>query len=203
MHFHFDLLLVFEIIGTIAFALSGAFVAMEKHMDIFGVVILGLTTAVGGGIIRDMIIGVTPPIAFQEPVYAAVAIGTSVIAFVPKLRELINHPDSKVILIMDTIGLGVFTVIGVRAGMNFENEFLSIFLGALTGVVGGVLRDLFAKNPPYIFYKHFYACASLCGALLTVLLWRWNVTYAMLLGAILVIVLRLLAAKNRWKLPKA
>ena len=198
-----DLLLVFEIVGTIAFALSGAYVAIEKHMDIFGVVVLGTTTAVGGGIIRDMILGVTPPIDFQEPVYAGIAILISLIAFIPRLRETLNKPNNPVLLVMDTIGLAVFTVIGVRAGMAFDNVFLAVFVGALTGVGGGVVRDIFANNKPYIFFKHFYACASLIGAALTVLLWNWDKSWAMLIGAVAVFVLRILAARFRWKLPKA
>ncbi|MBR5357080.1 MAG: trimeric intracellular cation channel family protein [Lachnospiraceae bacterium] len=191
-----------EIIGTIAFAISGAMVGIEKKMDIFGVIVLGMTTAVGGGIIRDLLIGVVPPMAFQEPVYALTAIGTSIIVFLPFVRNRINK-ISRTILVMDSIGLGIFTVIGLRAGASFDNAFLSLFLGLVTGVGGGVLRDMFAKDQPMIFIKHFYASASIIGAAVYLLLWNINEETSMIVGAATVIVLRLLAAKFRWHLPKA
>lgn len=196
-------LLILELIGTIAFAISGAGVAIEKKMDIFGVAILGTSTAVGGGIIRDIILGKTPPAAFEQPIYAIVAITVSLIVFIPKIRRIINKQNSLPILIMDSIGLAVFTVIGVRAGMALGNIFLAVFVGVLTGVGGGVLRDLFAGNRPQIFVKHFYACASLCGAIAAVALWKIGGNIAMLVGAALTVTLRLLAAKFKWSLPKA
>lgn len=200
----FDLLFVLEILGTVAFAISGAGVAIEKKMDIFGVAILGTTTAVGGGIIRDIILGITPPTAFREPVYALLAIAVSVIVFIPGVRKTVEHQYDIPFVIVDSVGLGVFTVIGVRAGMSLDNVFLSVFVGVLTGVGGGVVRDLFAGNRPYIFIKHFYACASIIGAVLTVGLWNvLGETSSMVAGASVVIVLRLLAAKFRWSLPKA
>ena len=197
------ILLILEIIGTIAFAISGASVAIEKKMDIFGVAILGLTTAVAGGIIRDIIIGETPPMAFREPIYALLAIAVSLVMFIPKIRSLINKPNSVPLIIMDSVGLAVFTVIGVRAGMAYGNVFLALFVGVLTGVGGGVLRDLFAGNRPYIFIKHFYACASLIGAICAVGLWYFGELIAMISGAAVTLILRLLAAKFKWSLPKA
>ncbi|MBR5356164.1 MAG: trimeric intracellular cation channel family protein [Lachnospiraceae bacterium] len=196
------MIFVLEIIGTIAFAISGAMVGIEKKMDIFGVLVLGMTTAVGGGIIRDLLIGVVPPMAFQEPVYALTAIAVSIVVFLPFVRNRINK-ISKTILLMDSIGLGIFTVIGLRAGAPFENAFLSIFLALVTGVGGGVLRDMFAKDQPMIFIKHFYASASIIGAVVSLLLWDINVETSMIVGAATVIVLRILAAKFRWHLPKA
>ena len=196
------MIFVLEIIGTIAFAISGAMVGIEKKMDIFGVLVLGMTTAVGGGIIQDLHIGVVPPMAFQEPVYALTAIAVSIVVFLPFVRNRINK-ISKTILLMDSIGLGIFTVIGLRAGAPFENAFLSIFLALVTGVGGGVLRDMFAKDQPMIFIKHFYASASIIGAVVSLLLWNINEETSMIVGAATVIVLRILAAKFRWHLPKA
>ncbi len=193
----------FEIIGTIAFAMSGASVAIRNKMDIFGVAVLGTTTAVGGGIIRDLILGVIPPMAFQKSIYALVAVVVSLIDFITVIRK---HAvtENVVFLIMDTIGLGVFTVVGVKAGMVYSNTFLSVFVGVLTGVGGGVLRDLFAGTRPYIFVKHFYACASIIGALATAILWKYiGEDISMIVGAVLIIILRLLAAKFHWSLPKA
>ena len=192
-----------EILGTVAFAISGVNVAVSKKMDVLGVVVLGLVTAVGGGIIRDIILGITPPTAFREPVYMMVAIGVSIICFIPPIRRWINRRE-MILRVIDAIGLGVFTVVGVRASIPFTSGFLSIFVGTLTGVGGGVLRDVFATNKPYIFVKHFYACASLLGAIACTYLWRvMDGIWAMVIGAVLTIVLRLLAAKFRWSLPKA
>ena len=183
---------------------------INKKMDIFGVCILGLTVAVGGGVIRDVILGNTPPNTFQNPVYALVAIGVSVIVFIPKVRSLLKKTPrgyEMTMRIMDSVGLGVFTVVGVQVAYSAPYEvgyFLVIFVGVLTGVGGGILRDLFADDMPYIFVKHIYACASLAGAVLCAVFWNilGSVT-AMIIGSAATITLRLLAAHYRWSLPKA
>ncbi len=206
----FSVITVFEIIGTVAFAASGAIVALKKEMDIFGVAILGLFTAVGGGVIRDMILGNTPPAVFKDPVYAVVAIITSVIIFLPKVRGLLKKSPKVydiVMLIMDSVGLGIFTVAGIQTAKSVNPDsgyFLLVFVGIVTGVGGGLLRDICAGVTPYIFVKHFYACASLFGSLLCALLWNYtSENIAMISGSAAVLVLRILAAKFRWSLPKA
>ncbi len=206
----FSVITVFEIIGTVAFAASGAIVALKKEMDIFGVAILGLFTAVGGGVIRDMILGNTPPAVFKDPVYALVAIITSVIIFLPSVRGLLKKSPKVydiVMLIMDSVGLGIFTVAGIQTAKTVNPDsgyFLLVFVGIVTGVGGGLLRDICAGVTPYIFIKHFYACASLSGSLLCAFLWNYtSESIAMISGASAVLVLRILAAKFRWSLPKA
>lgn len=200
---------VFEIIGTVAFALSGAMTGLQKRMDIFGVAILGLTTAVGGGVIRDIVLGQTPPAMFSDPLYALVAIGVAIVAFFPSVRRLFDKGHTAyevVMLLMDSVGLGVFTVVGIRVAHEVtvaDNPFLMLFVGVVTGIGGGVLRDIMAGNTPYIFIKHFYASASLIGALVCIGLWHWlGETVAMIAGAAVVIVLRLLAARFHWSLPR-
>lgn len=201
---------LFEIIGTIAFAVSGALVAVEKKMDILGVIIMGLTTAVGGGVLRDVLIGNVPPVAFVDPVYAMVAIVTSVIVFLPKVRNFFGEIKSKFelgLLLMDTVGLAVFTVVGVAVCKNTVTDcglFLAIFVGTITGVGGSILRDVLAGNTPYVFVKHFYACASIIGAVICAVIWDYTgKVAAMIMGAAVVVLLRGLAAHFRWKLPKA
>jgi len=196
------LFFIFDMIGTVAFAISGALTAIRKKMDIFGVAILGMTTAVAGGIIRDLILGITPPAAFVQPVYALTAIAVSLIMFIPAIRKAISHLES-VLLVMDSIGLAIFTVTGVNAGMAHHNLFLTVFVGTVTGVGGGVLRDLFAGNRPYIFVKHFYACASIIGSLISALLWNFNEVLAVIAGMAAIFILRILAAIFKWSLPKA
>lgn len=200
---------VLEIIGTIAFAISGAITGIKKNMDIFGVIILAVTTSVGGGIIRDLILGINPPGAFRHPVYGLVAIGVAVFQFLFSMARAKNpklHTYETALLLMDSIGLGIFTVVGIQTAFQTSTKYnivLLVFVGMITGVGGGVLRDVMAGNTPYIFVKHIYACASLAGAILCALLWRINNTAAILSGAALTIVIRVLAAKFRWSLPKA
>lgn len=203
------LIFVFEIIGTVAFAVSGAMTGLKNKMDIFGVMILGVVTAVGGGVIRDLILGITPPGMFGKPVYAVVAMVTAVITFLPAVRRLLTKNQRVhdfVLLILDSLGLGVFTVVGIQTAYRVSSgygAFLIVFVGVITGVGGGVLRDVFAGERPYIFVKHIYASASIAGAIACVLLWSVNSTAAVVVGAVLVFVIRLLAAHFRWSLPKA
>ena len=182
---------------------------MEKKMDIFGVAILGLTTAVGGGIIRDMLIGNTPPQTFQDPVYAVISIVTAIIVFYlagRRKNSMSPHLWDILLLVMDTLGLGIFTVVGVNTGIRqgyMDNVFLLVFLGTITGVGGGLLRDMMASVPPYIFVKHIYACASIIGAVVCVYMNRFvgNVQ-AMVVSSIVVVLIRYLAAHYRWNLPR-
>lgn len=199
---------ILEIIGTIAFAASGAMTALKKDMDIFGVAILGLTTAVGGGAVRDIILGVTPPTMFEKPIYALVAAIVSVIVFVPAIRHLLTknmYLYDHVIRVMDSLGLAIFTVMGISTAKGVSDEhnlFLLVFVSVITGVGGGLMRDIMAGDMPYIFVKHIYACASIAGAVTCALLWEMlGTVWAMFIGAALVFVIRLLAAHFKWSLP--
>ena len=198
-----------ELIGTVAFAISGAVVGIQKKMDIFGVAILAMTTAVGGGIIRDVILNITPPAAFRNPVFTLSSIVIGIIMFVIYRHhfEMQKHAVYDVLLrIMDAIGLSLFTVIGVETAyihVADANAYLAIFVGVLTGVGGGILRDVLAGNTPYVFVKHFYACASLIGAVVCAVCWSWLGSLpSMLIGAGLIMVLRNMAVHYRWSLPK-
>ena len=211
MKFSIDtVILAIELVGVLSFAASGAMTGLRKNMDLFGVCILGLTTAVGGGVLRDVILGSTPPATFQNPIYAAVAIVTSLVLFLPRVRRLLNRSQRLYdlgMLAMDTLGLGIFTVMGVQIAYTRVAEptvFLLVFVVVVTGVGGGVLRDMMAGNTPYIFVKHVYASASLAGALVCVLFWLPGLeVYAMGAGAVTVIVIRVLSAYYHWNLPHA
>lgn len=205
-----EFLLILEIIGTVAFAVSGAMTGLVKKMDIFGVVILGLTTAVGGGVIRDLVLGNTPPATFQDPVYAVVALVTALVLFLPQVRRLLIRNQAlydRVLFLMDAAGLGIFTVVGVRfayAHVPQATLFLLIFVGVVTGAGGGVLRDIMAGDTPYIFVKHVYASASLVGAMVCGLLWhRLGEMPSMMIGLGLVMLIRVLSRHFQWSLPKA
>jgi len=204
------LILLFELMGTVAFAWSGAMVAIQKKMDLLGVILLGLTTATGGGVIRDLLLGDTPPHMFRNPLYAILAVATAVVVFLPAVRRFFfkkQHLHEIFLLIMDSVGLGIFTTAGIRtavASTDSFNVFLLLFVGVLTGVGGGVLRDILAGDRPYIFVKHFYATAAIIGALVCLALWHLlGETPSMFIGSAVIIVLRLLAARYHWNLPRS
>lgn len=205
------LLTIFVLIGTVPAAISGAMLGIQKEMDIFGVSILGLATGVGGGAIRDIVLGITPPAMFVDPIYALTAIGTSMLTFFPLIHhEFTKHPKlyEMLMLVTDSIGLGVFTMVGVQTAYAQEQHysfFLIIFVGTITGVGGGVLRDLLAGRVPYILAKHhLYATACIVGAVAGALLWPViGDLWAMVAGALLIFLIRMLAAHYRWSLPKA
>ena len=200
---------VLELAGTVAFAASGALTAMKKKMDLLGILVLAVITAVGGGILRDLILGVTPPLAFRNPRNVLVAVGTALLLFLPFLRHRLMHNQRRfdaAMLLLDSLGLGVFTVMGIWNALQFDPDrstFLLVLVGVLTGVGGGVVRDVLAGDTPYIFVKHIYACASLAGAVSMMALRGVLPIYAsMLLSAVLVFVIRLLSAHFRWNLPR-
>ena len=191
-------LFILEIVGTAVFAASGALAGLQRQLDAFGVVILGVCTACGGGVM------------FCQPVYALVAMGVSALVFLPAVRHLLaveSRAYELVMLWLDSIGLGLFTGGGVQCAFQQAqdyNLFLLVFVGVITGVGGGVLRDVLSNQKPYIFVKHFYACPTLIGALLCALCWRHlGDIPSMLLGAAVILVLRLCAAHFRWGLPHA
>lgn len=205
------IIFIMEIMGTVAFASSGALTAIKQDMDIFGINVLGIITAAGGGVIRDIIIGHTPPVMFQRPVYAIVAMITCNILFLifccnrHFLENKFIVTYEKLMMMLDAVGLGIFTVTGVSTGMGTEyhsNFFLVLFLGVITGVGGGVLRDILATQKPYILVKHVYACASLTGAVVCIVLWPAGSIPAMWAGAAAVLLIRILAMVFRWNLPR-
>lgn len=211
MELHATIFFPIEIIGTVAFASSGAMVAVRKKLDLFGIIVLGVITAVGGGMLRDLMIGSIPPNIFRNPVYVFTAFLTVLILFLLFRRwpfllgSRYIESYEKVMNILDAIGLGAFTVIGIDTGVDagYGNyHFLIIFLGVITGIGGGILRDIMAGETPFVLKKHVYACASISGACLYVLLLQFTHSdYAMLLGALLVIAIRILASHYRWNLP--
>lgn len=200
---------IFEIIGTIAFAASGADVAIKKKMDLFGITVLGVTTAVGGGIIRDIILNKDELTAFTSPIYITLAIVTSIITFLLKNKRIIDV-DSKFFNFVDALGLGVFTIVGSQQAIqikqitdiNARNIILIMFTGAITGVGGGIIRDIFANRVPVIFEKNIYALASVLGTIILMLLYRVDIKFAMLIASFTVIIVRILSIKFNVSLPK-
>ncbi|SMB91044.1 Uncharacterized membrane protein YeiH [Desulfonispora thiosulfatigenes DSM 11270] len=159
---------VFEIIGTIAFAISGALVGINKELDYLGVVTLAVTTALGGGVVRDVLIGQTPPTAFSSSSFIIMSIVSAIIVFHfhDKLLKF-RYP----IQLSDALGLGAFTTIG--ASIAIANDLTSPFVVALlalsTGAGGGIIRDVFVKEIPFVFRKEIYGSASILGSLIYLL----------------------------------
>ena len=200
MNIQDSIIFFMEILGTIAFAASGAMVGIRKRMDIFGICVLGVVTAVGGGMTRDVILGKLPS-ALEKPVYVVVSVITSLAIFVllyikhDLLSGRLGTFYDKAMLIMDSVGLGIFTSLGVMSGIDNgypDNSFLLVFIGMLTGVGGGLMRDMMAGEEPYIFV----------GALGCVWIYReWGRLTAVFIGAFIVMAIRFLAAHYRWNLP--
>lgn len=209
---NWTLLGIFDLAGTIAFAISGSFVGIHKKMDIFGVNVLAVTTACGGGLMRDLIIGKIPPRMFLNPFYVGIAALVANIVFWQVYRHQhlprkMAHLYDWMLFWFDTVGLASFTVDGVMTGVEAgygDNGFLIVFLGFMTGVGGGALRDVLADQMPDIFLKHIYALAAIAGGLSMLLWFRLSASWriSMLGGFVTVIVLRYLAARFRWNLPK-
>lgn len=205
---------ILEMIGTVAFASSGAVAAIDKKMDIFGVNVLGATTAVGGGIMRDIILGLTPPTAFSKPVYILLAVLTSTLLFsVAYFKPAVLHSKLKsdyydrLMFWCDTAGLGIFTVVGIQTAANVikeNNSFFFVFIGVLTGVGGGVLRDIMAGETPYILVKHIYACAAIAGGVVCVITREpAGEAAGVVFGLTVTVAIRFLAAHFRWNLMRA
>ena len=206
------ILFILEIIGTISFAVSGAFVAIKAKFDIFGVLFIGCITAVGGGIMRDTLIGNIPPLIFSRVYLLLIACGSALAVFwisyhyrkkFDGTREKIEHINN----VFDAIGLAAFTVMSTELAFTYgfeKNIMFSLVLGVLPAVGGGVLRDILTETPPFIFTKHIYALAAIGGAGLyyAMRLGMQNAILPTILAMALVIGVRMLATKYHWKLPK-
>ncbi len=210
MDFDQSIIFFIEIIGTIAFSASGAMVAINKKMDVFGVCILGVTTAVGGGMIRDICLSMIPN-SLIKPIYIQVALITALVIFTVvyfiKIETKIQykHILDNIMMAMDSLGLGIFTAMGVAKGIDnglSENTLLLVFIGTVTAVGGGLLRDIMAGVKPYIFTKHIYACASIIGTFAYIWTYRTlGELFAIINATAIVVVIRYLARHYKWNLP--
>ncbi|MFT5847985.1 MAG: putative membrane protein YeiH [Psychroserpens sp.] len=192
---------IIDILGTIAFAISGVLVALNKRMDPFGVLIIAFVTAVGGGTLRDVMIGVSPVSWMTNMTYVYVIFGSTVFAIV--LRNKINYLRTSLFL-FDTIGIGLYTVVGIEKGLNAGlHPIICIALGTMTACFGGVIRDILCNEIPVIFRKEIYATACILGGLTYFLLrlFMANTNLIFIIAIIVVIVIRLIAVKFKVSLP--
>lgn len=209
---YYAVISVLEILGTVSFAISGSLVAISRKLDLFGVLVLGCITATGGGMLRDVLIGRVPPTVFSNSVIIVLAALTSVLVFIVSYinRKHFSGFSTKIETInniFDALGLSVFSVLGTQTVCNagFESQALfCILMGMITGVGGGIFRDILADKTPYVLKKHVYAMASLCGSTLYYFL-RIFVEDNILVSTvsmILIFAIRMLATRYLWKLPK-
>lgn len=201
---------IFDYLGTAAFALSGATLGMQKKMDIFGVSMLALATAVGGGMIRDVLVGNTPPASLRDPIYILISLA-AVFALAFLSRTLRRTPRRRQLSLLlfhlsDTFGLASFTVTGAVVGLAADSHsqfLLPIVLGMMTACGGGVIRDICALRIPIIFRHEVYASASLAGGIVFCLARPWLSLYQVgLLTFFVVLAVRLPAIYYKWELPR-
>jgi len=194
---------VLDLFGTMAFAVSGAFKAIEKKSDIVGIILLATITGLAGGTIRDIIIGKVPPNSIADPIYIAITVATGIVIFL-LFSRLKKHWN--LFLKFDAIGLGVFTIIGATFAYNiFGLNFLAIaFAGIVTAIGGGILRDVFVQDTPIIFVKELYASASFIGVVVFyfILVLDGSLYLATIVGIIITTGLRMVSMKFNWNLPR-
>ncbi|MFI3329962.1 MAG: trimeric intracellular cation channel family protein [bacterium] len=201
-------LFILEIIGTIAFTIGASVLAIKSKMDVLGVIILSIIAALGGGLMRDVILH-KDIVLFEEPIYLIITVITSLIIFITfyfiKKTDFFDNKYFNIFLnIMDGIGLGVFVVVGANAALNLTSNLLFIvFCALITGVGGGVVRDLMINRIPVIFRKHIYALAALVGIIIYLIFSHYNLE---LLGSVTAIVsitiIRILSQHFELSLPK-
>ena len=212
------ILLVIEILGIISFSISGSIVAIDKGMDVFGVVLLGVVTSFGGGIMRDLIIGNVPPLFFGKIIHlVAVSVFTAILvfAFAYAFKRWYVKEEAKIIIVnnyIDAVGLGAFAVSGVKICLSVcegGGAFLAICMGVITAVGGGVLRDVCLGDVPFILRKRIYALAAIVGAslyyLIDVVVLPDGVIgdiVGSVVGVAAVVLIRVLATHFKWNLPK-
>ena len=202
---------IMELIGTIAFAISGALIAVRRNLDLFGVVLVGCITSVGGGIMRDLFLGKFPPNIFSNVIVLIIAAITAIVVFVisyfnankfesfEKRIESINN-------FFDAVGLAAFSAIGTEMACELGFSDMAIFsisMGLLTGIGGGIIRDILVDSTPYVLKKHIYALASIIGSTIYYIIRiNGNKIVALIVSIPIIVIIRLLAAKYHWKLPK-
>lgn len=190
-----------DILGTIAFAISGVLVAFNKRMDLFGILIIAFVTAVGGGTLRDVLIGETPVSWMRDMTYTYVILASAIFAII--FRSKINYLRTSLFL-FDTIGIGLYTLVGIEKGLNAGlNPIICIALGTMTASFGGVTRDILCNEIPVIFRKEIYATACILGGITYFVLREFPIKedFVFVIAGLVVIIARLLAVKFKIALP--
>lgn len=190
-----------EVVGTVAFAAAGALVGVKKRLDIFGVAMLAVTTAVGGGIMRDTLIGNIPPLAFRNPMFIFISL---VVAGLVSIYVKQVARQQRLLNFCDALGLGAFTATGASLALSHDSALLVITVGVVTGTGGGVLRDIFVREIPLVFHTEIYAVAAAIGAACFYGLQKLlPVDMALYLACLITVAIRLLSLYYGINLPRA
>jgi len=196
------LIYYFDLIGTFVFAISGVLTASEKKFDVFGASVIAFVTAIGGGTLRDILIGDSPVGWIKDLNYLYIIIIAIVVSLFFKKRVIQLR---NTLFLFDTVGIGVFTIIGVQKSLNFGiSPIIAIMMGTISAVFGGVIRDILTNETPLIFRKEIYATPCILGGAiyLTLLHFNINIQLVSFMTAVLIIGVRLLAVKKKWALPR-
>lgn len=192
----------FDLLGTVAFAASGALAGVRRGMDLLGVIVLGIVTATGGGVMRDVLLNDTPPFCFKNELYLYLAVAASVVVFLtPRSFERMN----RAMLLLDALGLGTFLVIGTSKALQFNLGLMgAIIMGVMTATCGGLVRDLLSNQIPLILQREIYASACVVGGALFYFLHFTEVpnTVNLTVSAATVIAIRCAALVKGWQLPR-
>ena len=203
-----------EILGTIAFSASGAMIAIQRRLDLFGIIFISVITSFGGGIVRDIMLGSFPPRMFYNFELLALARIVSLAVFVISYISIKKGKVEKrsevfefIKNVIDAVGLAAFSIAGVQITVSAgyaDNALLCVLMGMMTGVGGGILRDMMTRSIPYVLRKHVYALASLSGSVVFYLLIRVGVneTLSLIITMVFIVAVRVLAAKYKWSLPR-
>ena len=202
MEIHQNFNFLIEILGTIAFAMSGSFAAMQKRLDPFGVLIIAFVTSVGGGTVRDLLLDV--PVFWMHDILMCTVI------FVTCLFSMIFKSIEKkfrvTLSLFDSFGLGLFTIVGIQKGLSADlHPIICLTLGTITGCFGGIIRDILLNRIPLIFRKEIYATACIVGGGAFMLLAKFtNFSYGFvqIFTILLIVTIRTLAQKFQWQIPK-
>jgi uncharacterized membrane protein YeiH len=197
-----EIIYLIDILGTFAFAISGALVALDKNFDIFGVIIIAFVTAVGGGMLRDILINAHPINWIGDLNYLYTIFLAVIFTFLVKSKIAYL---SKTMFLFDTIGISVFTLLGLQKGLSYElHPLVAVIMGMISAVFGGVLRDVLTNRVPLIFEKEIYASACLSGGVMYLILNHFMVeeNINFIISALVVVIIRVVAVRFSLELPK-
>lgn len=198
-----DWLYLSDCFGVLVFAISGALAAGKRSMDIFGVLVIGFVTALGGGTLRDLLLGIHPVSWIKDPTYLLLV---TLAVMATLLGGRISHRfDERIMIVSDAFGLAVFTVIGVQIALqqSFVSPPVAIMMGIITGVAGGAIRDIICNDIPLVLKREIYATASTAGGISYCVLDQLNTPLLSntLISIAIVLCTRLIAVKAQWALP--
>ncbi len=196
------LLLVIDLIGTFVFAVEGASAAIQGNLDVLGLMVLAFATALGGGIIRDVLIGAVPPNSIKDWRYPAIAFAGGAVVFFQS--SFINQVPAGLIVMLDAAGLALFAVAGAAKALDYGiHPFLAMLMGGVTGVGGGTIRDVLLARIPFVLRSDVYAAAALAGAAVMILALKLKMRPALAstIGIVVCFVLRMVAVHQHWNLP--